>query len=65
MNEVLDHAMSSPRRLEEEDDDDVALLLVGSPQEVDALLGDARGLHDGDGHPGLTPGLASLLKGLS
>ena len=46
--EVVDHA------LEEED----VLLLVGSPQEVDG------GLLDGDGHPGLTLGLASLLKGL-
>ena len=55
--EVVDHAMNcSP--LEEEDENDV-LLLVGSPQEVDG------GLLDGDGHPGLTPGLASLLKGLS
>ena len=42
----------------EEDDDDAVLLLVGSPQEVDALLGDARGLL---GLHGLTLGLASLL----
>ena len=47
--EVVDHA------LEEED----ALLLIGSPQEVNTLLGDAHGLL---GHSGLTPGLASLLK---